>query len=235
MKTKKIIITIEFNSRSDNHDDYKIGLTPEWINYRMSIFMQYTLKSLINQTNQNFITLIQYAESTEKLIKQALAIYEPLPDNVQFVPHKSHNDQIKEQISGYQYLYLVRLDCDDTYHKTFIQQLIDYQPKKSTQALINQNGYVYDSINNRIAPFRHFSPPFYTLIYKTQDFINGKRYKFNGHGKVITLKYEILTKNKKRNFLIVIHRRNTLNQKLLKRTKFESNCLKVLKIVKKFI
>lgn len=102
---------------------------------------------------------------------------------------------------------LVRLDCDDMYHKNFIQKLHDYTPKKSAKALINQNGYIYDSIKKGIIKTYRKSPPFYTLIYKVDDYINGKRYNMpGGHTYAIKLSHEILAG---RNYVIVIHSKNT--------------------------
>lgn len=236
MPTKKIIIGIEFNNRSKPDNDWKIGLTKSWIEYRMKIFMKYTLQSLKKQTNQKFSVLVRYAKDSESIIKRTLKKYKKLPSNIQFVSNDLYLETQKKLTKDCKYLYLVRLDCDDTYHKSLIQQLHSYQPKRKTCALINQQGYVYDSSRHRIATVKKSSPPFYTLIYKASEYFNGKRYKLpGGHPSVIKLKHEILNKKGKRNYLIVIHQRNTLNQRMLSKKNFVSNRAKVNAVLKRFI
>ncbi|MDQ8735768.1 hypothetical protein [Paenibacillus sp. LHD-38] len=234
MLTKRIIFGIEFNSRSTK-PAWRIGLTAGWIQYRMSVFMKYTMKSLKKQTNQDFVALIQYADCTESLIKIELGKYDPLPENIQFVPASKYQEHISQWITGFDRLYLVRLDCDDMYHKSIVQQLRDYRPKSSTQALINQKGYIYDAVRQRFTAVHHQSPPFYIFIYKAEDYLNGKRYVTpGGHRFVIKLKHEILTRKGNRNYMIVVHKRNTLNQNLLRKAVFRSNRNKLDHILKNF-
>ncbi|MDO3676162.1 glycosyltransferase [Paenibacillus ehimensis] len=236
MPNKKIIVGIEFNNRSKPNNRWKVGLTKSWIEYRMSIFMKYTLQSLKKQTHQNFTALIRYADESEPLIRQTLAKYAPLPKNIRFVPESLYLQTQKKLADGYKLLYLVRLDCDDTYHKSFIRQLHNYKPKRGTRALINQKGYIYDSLRRRIATVKKSSPPFYTFIYKTSEYFNGKRYATpRGHSSVIQHKHEILTKKGKRNYMVVVHERNTLNQRLLSKKNFKSKPSKVKAVLKKFI
>jgi hypothetical protein len=231
---KNIIVDIAFNSRSSDIG-WPQGLTEPWITYRMSIFMEYTLNSLKKQTNQNFTALIRYADATENIIVLTLKKYDPLPGNIRFIPDSS-NIEIQCMLSeGYDELYLVRLDCDDTYHMTYIQQLQDYTPKPDTCVLINQTGYVYDSLDHRIAAIRRASPPFYTWIYKTEDyFYRNKRY-IRGHRRVKKYNHEILTTDENRNFLIVLHERNTSNQKMLSKYEFKSEPSQVNAILNNFI
>ncbi|MCM1989301.1 glycosyltransferase family A protein [Oceanirhabdus seepicola] len=187
------------------------GFTKEWIENRIDIFMNYTLKSLKNQTNQNFLARVIYHHSTEKIVKQTLAKYDELPNNVKFLTRKQYNQDILEVIKGHDYLYFVRLDSDDMYHKSYIQKLHDYQPKKETKALINQKGYVYDSINNRLIEFFHKSPPFFTFIFKVEEFLSGVRwYKTeHGHTGVIKLPHEIL---QGRNYIFHAHNNNVIRK-----------------------
>lgn len=201
--TKRIIIGMSFNTQPFNDKRF----TEEWIEQRIAIFMNYTLQSLKAQTNQNFVALIKYHDKTKSLIEKTLSKYRPLPDNIQFVSQNKYESKIIEYIKGYDYLYLVRLDCDDMYHKTFIQQLFDYRPNINTKVLVNQKGYVYDSILKGLSKTEIKSPPFYTLIYKVSDYLDGKRYKMpGGHPYAIKLPHEIL---KKRNYVIVVHSNNT--------------------------
>ncbi|MGF7060017.1 glycosyltransferase [Brassicibacter mesophilus] len=205
--SKKIIIFTSFNNWNQWGESDNRIYTKEWIDQRISIFMNYTLKSLKIQTNQNFLHLIMYDPTTKELIQQALANYDKLPDNIRFVSPNEYHNQISENIKGYDYLYLVRLDSDDMYHKSYIQQLHNYIHNENTKVLINRRGYIYDSANNRLAKYYHFSPQFYTEIYKVNDYQQGKRHGISGHHlRAYNLPYEIL---KNPNFINHKHTNNT--------------------------
>lgn len=209
---KRVIFNISFN---DWGSDPKI-LSQTWINYRIAIFMKFTLQSLKKQTNPDFTAFIKYNDRTEKKIMSALSRYEQLPDHIRFVKNSEYDRHILKNLEQYDYLYIVRIDSDDLYHKSFIQQIHDHKPNGKAVALIVQQGYLYDSIRNRMAAVRRISPPFYTFIYKTVDYIKGERYKpKGGHLAVIRYPHEII---KNRNFMFVIHGNNdsskfTLNKR----------------------
>lgn len=210
-KKKKIIIDIEFNSRpATKAKSIQLSHTKEWIDYRMFIFNKFTLQSLKKQTNQNFLVLVRYDKKTTSLINNALCYFETLPPNILFISNNKYQSTIRKNILGYDYLYLVQLDCDDMYHKTFINQLHEYTPKKGTEVLINQNGYVYDSINNRLGYWYHKSPPFYTTINPVKDYLKGKRIAIGKyHALAIKYQHEIINK---RNYTVLIHDKNTMNK-----------------------
>ncbi|MDK2585456.1 glycosyltransferase [Romboutsia sedimentorum] len=203
---KKIIITSSFNLPMGSHPEVD-RLSEYWIEYRINIFMNYTYKSFVNQTNQDFTYFIKYDPLSENIIKNILSKYPQLPNNIKFISNNETYFQITKQISNYDYFYLVRIDADDMFHPTFIQQLIDYNPKDKTKVLINQDGYIYDIENHLLAVWSYLSPPFYTLIYNSEDFKNRIFYKFpGGHKDVVKLDYEVLDK---KNFIVLVHGKNT--------------------------
>jgi len=203
MKKKRIIININFNT----HRFTDKRLTKEWIAERIGVFNKFTLRSLKNQTNQDFLTLVNYDPVTEGLVMDALANHEKLPENVRFVTPRAAN--MIKNVEGYDYLYVVRIDSDNLYHKSFIQQLHDYKPKAETKVLINQKGYVYDSVNSKLATYFQVSPSFYTLVYKVENYLNGIIHTIPGtHGAAIQLPHEILDRS---NYVIVIHTCNFMN------------------------
>lgn len=223
---KKVIVSIAFNTFGFTEERF----TKKWIDYRMKLFMNYTAQSLKAQTNQNFLTLVRYADETKPLIDEALSKYEKLPANIQFTG-KEYHLIVKEAIKDVDYLYLVRIDSDDMYHKTYIEQMHRYRHKEDTEVLINQNGYLYDTRTNAIAPISYESPQFYTLIYKASDYLNGKRYTLpGGHSGAIKLKHEII---KKRNFLNIIHEHNTLPKNIINKDTIVSPA-EAEKILKQF-
>lgn len=200
---KKVIIQIPFNVQNFN---VKNELDENWIEYRLKIFAKYTLKSLKAQTNQFFTALLRCRDSTIPFIKEKIT----LPENVLIVGVEEYELKVKELIKDYNYLYLVRLDSDDRYRNTFVDILQNYSPKPETEVLINQNCYVYDIKQERLASLFYTSPPCYTLIYKTIEYNNGKRYSLkNGHGGAILLKHELLLD---RNFMCTIHEKNNTSK-----------------------
>ena len=115
LKEKIVIINIPFNNLGYNEN----RLTKEWITSRMDIFFEFTLKSLQCQTNQNFKAFINCDEKSMDIIKETLEEREPLPSNVQFIDAKQSTRLICETVKDYEYLYLVRIDSDNLYHKDF--------------------------------------------------------------------------------------------------------------------
>lgn len=213
---KKIIVGIAFNSKKLKYNRKK-RFSSRWIKKRMKIFMRYTRKSLQKQSNQGFVALVEYEDRSRKKIKKALRKYRKLPKNIKFIPKSMYQRSIKKRLKGYRYLYLVRLDSDDLYRKSYIRQLKNHRRRKGVRAIINQHGYMYDAKRKRIAPMYAKSPAFYTLIYKAKDYRSGKRYRLRGgHPAVIRLRHDKL---RLRNYVHIIHGGNTTSQFRSKRNK----------------
>lgn len=211
----------------------------EWIDDRMDLFMNYTLKSIKNQTNQDFVYLIKYNEQTNMLVMEALKRYKPLPKNVKFVLDYEFRAEIIKDIDKYDMVYITRIDTDDMCHKTYVQQLYNYTPKKDTKVLINQNCYVYDSTENKLIQIKYLCPPLYTLLYTPKE-MKWRIHKYvipAGHIPFFYLNHEILPNN---NLIWHIHGKNTLDGSRRLRdgygleidmTKLITNPLKIEKIL----
>lgn len=171
---KKIIIYSNFNTPNYMGSPYleesskKIHLE-SWINNRMDIFFDYTLKGFKGQSNQNFTAVYNYHDPTENLILNAIKSHGGLPNNVLFVPRSTYEETIDNLVEGYDQLYLTKLDSDDVYIKSFIEKLHSYTPKKETEVIISDYGYMYDILNNRMAKIRHVSASFHSYIYKLKE------------------------------------------------------------------
>lgn len=198
---KRIVVSTSFNNLKWSDE----RLTREWIDKRLRLTMDYTVRSLINQTNQEFLSLIIYDRKSHKNIRSALEEYPELPENIRFVTAQDMNGHMEKYVEGADVLYNVRLDSDDMYHKTYVQQLHDYRHNGETRLLINQNGYFYDSVRNLIAEYYHFSPQFYVIVYDAEDFLYGERYKINGHADAINHPHELIVK---RNYVNHVHSNN---------------------------
>ena len=211
---KKIIINIPLNiyNLSDMNIPYhNYGITnkcfdKDWIKYRIHIFMNYTLKSLKAQTFKDYHAFIRYQPETSNIVENALKEYPTLAPNIKFIPSSEYTKHVSTLINQNDILYEVGLSSDDMYHKSFLSQLATYVPKNDTQVLICQNGYIYDSTQNRMAKYFNYSSTFNCLIYKACDYLNGFRYKLDGFESAIKLKHEIL---KRPNYINHSHENNT--------------------------
>ena len=198
---KKVIIQIPFNIQGFNKEN---ETNERWLKYRLQVFIKYNIKSLKAQTNQYFTALFRCRDETIPYIKKE--IKGKLPENVLIVGVNEYQKKIKELIKDYNYLYLVRMDSDDLYVNLFVDTIQNYNPKPETEVLISQDCYTYDIIQKRLAYFWYNSPQSFVLIYKTEDYNQGKRYYLkNGHGGAILLNHELITGV---NYMDTIHRRN---------------------------
>ncbi|WP_308636875.1 glycosyltransferase [Paenibacillus silvisoli] len=210
MPTRKIVIEINFNNYGMDPD----RLSQPWLERRVALFRRLTLRSLLNQTNPNFLTVLKLADESRQTMESAVyASGGPFPDFIKFGTNEESTNVINSYIKGSDTLLLARIDSDDLYHRSFVQQLFDHPIQPGTMALINQDGYLWDAVGNAMAPTTHFSPSFYTYVYSSPEYAGGYRVKLpgKGHGYVIQLPHEILTH---RNYVNVIHEHNTSRKKV---------------------
>ncbi|MGL6173104.1 MAG: hypothetical protein ACRC1P_00635 [Cellulosilyticaceae bacterium] len=204
---KKIVVCSRFNY-SDFDLSKRFGIDPlseDWIRNRLKIFMNYTRKSLENQTNQNFIACLSTYEESMPFINELLKQYPPLPENIIFTPHKEVfiNNYIKDG----DLFYLVRIDSDDMYHENYIQKMYDYEAKPNTSCLVCKQGYVYNEQEDVLAYYANTSPSIYTQIFSVSDYLSVyQHYLELSHTIAHRFPYEPLMD---RNFIIVVHGHNT--------------------------
>jgi hypothetical protein len=205
---KLVIVKADFNTHnfSTNKD---LRFQKDWIENRMKLFIRFSIQSYKCQTNQNFVALIFFDDTTEDIIQDTLAQYEKLPANVKFVKRSEKLKETMNLVYDHDCFYETRLDTDDMYHKDHIQDLYNLQPHPHTQALICQRGYMYDSKLNLLRKCFFRSPPFYSLIYNTKDYIEHFRYNTpGGHEGIINLKHEFLPGYR---YVYHTHTLNTIN------------------------
>jgi hypothetical protein len=199
---KIIIIQSPFNCAGFNKEN---EVNEEWIKNRLKVFIDYTLNSLKAQTNQWFTLLLRCREETIPFIKKETEGL--LPDNVIIVGKFEYEQKIKDLIKDYNYLYLVRVDSDDLWINTFIDTLHNYTPKPETELLLNQYGYNYDIVQDRMISFYHSSPQSYVLIYRVKEYLEGKRHILSGgHWAAHTKIHEVITGY---NYMDTVHGQNT--------------------------
>lgn len=189
-------------------DVKKESKTKEWIDYRIDIFMKYTGKSLINQTNQNFKCVVRYAKESEKLIYEALARHSKLPNNIIF--SDDGGQAIEDLIEGYKYIYHIRIDSDNMFAKDYIEQLHHINYYEELECILSQNGYLYDANEDRLANMMHTSPSIYALVYTVDDFICGFAHRLEeSHWGAVRLIKEVIPTY---SYLIVTHKKNIDNK-----------------------
>lgn len=198
-----IVIEVHFNSIYFSDNIYN----QEWINYRMGLTMDYTARSFIGQSDQNFHAFIYYMDGTEELIRKALQPYPPLPSNIRFVPVSERDARVSEAIQGSERAYVARTDSDNMFSRDYVERLRAFAPKRTTEVIITQHGYLYDCATHRMATVTYRSPSFFAFLYSTQDYLAGKRYAVKTHNDAIHYKYELLGG---RNYVVVIHQSNEL-------------------------
>ncbi|GGA31661.1 glycosyltransferase [Paenibacillus physcomitrellae] len=226
---RKVIIEINFNNYGMDPHRLERG----WIEHRLGIFRKFTLRSLQAQTNQDFLVVVRIAKESKDLIREILAKQSPFPSHIRFGTIAESDKAILAFAKGHKQLYIARLDSDDLYHRTYVQQLYQVQPKPDTLVLINQNGYLWDSDYNEMAPIFYRSPQFYVFLYKTDEYAAGYRIKpigGKGHGYVINLPHEFLLP---RNFVNVVHSSNTSIKKVPRNNQLSTN--EVAKVLREFM
>lgn len=205
---KAMIIFSNFNTAALGlNTQFNIDiLSKEWIRNRLGIFMKYTRKSLEGQDNQNFINFIAIHPQTKDFIYECLKEYRPLPSNIIFTDNRQV--EINQYIKDYDYVYLTKLDSDDMYHPTYISQLYEHKPTDSKAVIINQKGYILNDLTQEIAHYDTQSPPFYTQVFKVEDYLSVYQYYVEiSHVYIYKLPYDAIANRK--NFIVVAHGEST--------------------------
>lgn len=190
-KNRRVIINIPFNN-INVLGKLEQALTKEWIDKRIGIFMNYTLRSLKNFSNQSFRAYVSYHPSSQDLVEGALSDYPPLPGNVAFIKAGAYEELAANYLKDPEFVYEVSLHSDDMYHRSFIDKMYDYEPDGVTCVLICQNGYIYDSVRGRLAKYFNFSSSFNCFIHRRDEYLKGKRYALEGYMGAIKLPHKLV-------------------------------------------
>lgn len=196
------LITNEF-SRGIGHD-------LDWWKYRLDLYKTYTLNSLVNQTNQNFYLLM--------LVDNRLLLYNDLEEILKqsglkyLLIRKNLENDFKEKmrtLPDSKYIYSTRIDTDDVFRYDVVEEIqkYDYSDKR---LLVYQKGYCYDVVNRRLQHYFAKSPPFYTIMFPKEVFVDDtKRNEYVGvksHDQMFnSMKPLVLSENK---YIVLIHEKN---------------------------
>ncbi len=193
MENKIHIINTVFTGRGTprmGEDGRVVEESEEWIQKRIYIFKKYTLASLRNQTNKNFLHWICFRNhhpAWDKLGEYLKSI------NYNFVftfsgqchwDDRASNKTLEQKninslvvlepyLKGKKWVYYTLLDSDDMFTKDAVE-LIQQQEPEEGKSLIFQKGYAINYFTKEIADWFCVSPPFYTIIYPGEVFSDAK-------------------------------------------------------------
>jgi hypothetical protein len=204
-KFKHIIYT-----RFDSHS--ATVLDKDWLKYRIEIFKKYTLQSLLNQTNQNFVLWIRYCWDFYEEVQKLNEYLKTTGLKCFFSYFDSVNDRQIEELNEYvkdsDLVLETRIDSDDMYHSSVVDE-IQKKEIKEYQILIYLDGYLYQESTKKLWYYEGASP-FYTCVYPSNVYIDkDKKKEYYPFLPVIqnypNLDLQVLSKNK---FIVVVHEKN---------------------------
>lgn len=170
---------------------------------RLPIFKESTLRSLANQSSDNFFVVWLYERTTdfpegllEKFADEVQAElgvpFELAPiDPVDFTVDYEHafwkrrefeEAAVRKHAGSSQVLYVTYLDGDDLLHTHYVKtmQAQERHIAKDTQVICVPNGFMYASGKRRIRAWdrgpKGTQPPFFTLRYRTERYLAGQRH-----------------------------------------------------------
>ena len=115
MKAVKHYIFTRFNAGIYEREDAEA-----WMEHRMDLFETYTLPAMQCQTCQDFTWLLYFDDRTPNDI---ICKYDYI-DNVQII-YEYHKDWIQTEVIDNPWVLTSRIDNDDYYENTFVEQVQD--------------------------------------------------------------------------------------------------------------
>ena len=199
----------------------------EWFKRRIELFHKYTLKSLLNQTEQDFIIWLAFRKEEKN---------NPLVDTIK-IPHKhiftfggipiwddkKENEEkgllkrLKVMLPGLRDLVgtadikLINLGSDDMYSREVVESVKKQEFKIGT-VLVHQFGYIYSDNTGQLAEWNPTTnPPFYTLMMSNETFLNPQKHfeyikKIKSHEDIVKVFHPIRMPD--RRYCVVVHNTN---------------------------
>lgn len=180
-----ILINIPFTGLG-LHNGYR---GDDWFKRRIDLFHTYTLNSLLNQTEKDFIIWLSFRpeEKNNPLVKtikiphkhiftySGITIWDDKKENEEVELLKRIEGSLKElNIEGN--VKLINLGSDDMYSKEVVDSVkrVEFQPGV---AITHQLGYVYSENSGELAEWNPVTtPPFYALMIDEETFNNPKKH-----------------------------------------------------------
>lgn len=168
-----------------------------WFAERIGIFKDYTLKSLLNQTNRKFMLWCSFRlEDKYSWLTKELSQYlddKGMPHIFSFDGLMYYDDrnlkanetleyrlqgvltQLQDALVPSKWVIVTRIDSDDMFHKHTIETI--QAQKLREQALVFFRGLVYNTDTKELAEWKpRTNPPFHTIIFKSSVFYDAKKH-----------------------------------------------------------
>ena len=222
VKHSAFLISIPLNSIDHfNRKNNFISFSKEWIDRRLEIFFKYTLKSLLAQTNQEFLAILHVHESTCEYVRHIAKQFGDFPPNV-LISHVG-DDIFMDYASGCRKVMKLRLDSDNLIHSNYVESAKSLSLTSSADVFIGRLGYMFDTRLKRLVEWNHDSSAFNTYIYDYETYRNLRPLSSSEpeyHMLASTLNSIPLysTSPSLRSFIFLVHEQNLQNE-------FESLCL----------
>lgn len=151
----------------------------DYLENRFRLFFDYTVPSVLNQCDKNFIWILLFSANTPRRFKNVIDELEnqnAFIKAIYIADDEDCNDSLKKYIkeNSKEVIVTSRLDNDDALHKDYISTIHEYIKENELKkyVLLFNNGVQYEE-NSRILTRYHFPKNhFSTLIEFNDDKIN---------------------------------------------------------------
>jgi len=166
----------------------------DWYDLRAKIFNENTLKSLMNQSDKDFLLWLQFrpkekknptTQKIENALKKSGLEYVMTFNGIMMYDDRGteHNKNLVERTAKSlksieieaEYVYETNLDSDDMLHRDFVR-IVKSEPFRNQGALYCKEGYVYE-MSGRLADW--YNPTAnqnYTIMYPTHIYLDAKKH-----------------------------------------------------------
>ena len=142
----------------------------DWNNYRFKFFEDNTLKSLLNQSNMNFVWLIYFDNDTPKSCLKYISNWsshdfiKPIFASGISEFNSTYRKRVIEMAGNEKWIISSRIDNDDVFHFDSINSIQKSFIPKDKQLISLASGYVLDMNNLKLAHYYYFKSPFLSII-----------------------------------------------------------------------
>lgn len=172
----------------------------EWLKYRLQVFRDCTLKSLLNQEDKDFLHLLTWRpEEKANPIVQELENYLKQFKDYKFIftyhgillwddkfDKETADAKLMDSLRGTMedlkpfidkpYVYETILASDDMYHKSTFKE-IAREPFIEHGCLLHEEGYMFDYTNKQLAEYKPgTNPPVYTIMFPADVYLDYQKH-----------------------------------------------------------
>lgn len=148
---------------------------PEWIHYRVHLYKQLTLRSLKRQSFKDLDILLGCCDESYPLMQPYLPMLES--EGVKVV-YDDGAQYLRGLPSDKQTLQYIRIDSDDLYSKTALEQM--HEALKSKSAVQCVGGFWWDIGSGQVRYWMKRSTPFYGLRAEREQIKTVDDFYYNG-------------------------------------------------------